>query len=188
MDKKKTISRSSKVSKTTKTNKTTKTKLTTWGWIWRLFVSLAIPLAVGGISALISGDLMSKFGEFNQPPLAPPAWLFPVAWTILYILMGIACFLVWIRPADKQITMSAKRFFFVVYGIQLVFNFFWSIFFFNLTWHLFAFFWLLVMWIMIIALVVWGFKNRRAVAWVLMPYLLWTTFAAYLNIMIAILN
>lgn len=171
-----------------KTSTTHKPKLTTWGWIWRLVVSLAIPLAVGGLSALLAGDSMAAFGSFNQPPLAPPAWLFPVAWTILYILMGVACFLVWIRPVDKQVTAKEKTFFFVVYGVQLIFNFFWSIFFFNFGWHWFAFVWLIALWAMILALVIWGGKNQRAVMWLLLPYLLWVTFAGYLNLMIAILN
>lgn len=171
-----------------KTRGTNKNKLTTWGWVWRLLVSLAVPLVVGGISALIAGDSMAAFGAFNQPPLAPPAWLFPVAWTILYILMGLACFFVWVRPTNKQLTMKQKTIFFVVYGLQLVFNFLWSIFFFNLVWHLFAFIWLIVLWAMILFLVIWSGKKVRIAMWLLLPYLLWCTFAGYLNIMIAILN
>lgn len=176
------------MNKNRKTTKTKQPKLTTWGWIWRLLVSLAIPLAVGGAAALLAGDSMATFDTFNKPPLAPPAWLFPVAWTILYILMGVACFLVWTQATNKQFTAKMKTIFFVVYGLQLAFNFFWSIFFFNLSWHLFAFFWLIALWLMILALLIWGFKNRRAVMWVLLPYILWVTFAGYLNIMIAILN
>lgn len=171
-----------------KTRKTSKQKLTTWGWIWRLLLSLIVPLAVGGLAALIAGNSMATFDTFNKPPLAPPSWLFPVAWTILYILMGVACFLVWTHPVNKQVTTKEKTMFFVVYGLQLAFNFFWSIFFFNLVWHLFAFIWLIALWIMILALLIWGFKNYRVVMWVLLPYLLWVTFAGYLNIMIAILN
>lgn len=170
------------------TRKSAKRRFTTWGWIWRFIVSVAIPLGVGGLSALISGDSMSKFGDLNQPPLSPPAWLFPVVWTILYILMGIACFLVWTRPADKQLTVRTKTSFFIVYGVQLVFNFFWSIFFFNLNWYWFAFIWLIILWAMILYLVIWRGKNLRAVMWLLLPYLLWVTFAGYLNVMIAILN
>lgn len=171
-----------------KTKPMGKHKLTAWGWIWRMMVSLVIPLVVGGIAALIAGDSMATFDTFNKPPLAPPAWLFPVAWTVLYILMGIACFLVWTRPANKQLTMKAKTTFFVIYGLQLAFNFFWSIFFFNLAWHLFAFIWLIALWAMILALLIWSGKKLRAAMWVLLPYLLWVTFAGYLNIMIAILN
>lgn len=175
-----------KGTKITKSNR--KAKLTTWGWIWRLLVSLAIPLAVGGAAALIAGDSMATFDSFAKPPLAPPAWLFPVAWTALYILMGVACYSVWVHRTDREVTAGEKTFFFVVYGVQLVFNFLWSIFFFNLGWHLFAFIWLIVLWLMIFALVIWGLKNRRTVMWLLLPYLLWCTFAGYLNIMIAILN
>lgn len=172
----------------TRSKTTKKRKLTTWGWVWRLIVSLAIPLAVGGLAALITNNAMETFGAFKQPPLSPPAWLFPVVWTVLYILMGIACFLVWIHPTDKQSAMSEKTRFFAVYGVQLVFNFFWSIFFFSLGWHLFAFIWLILLWAMILYLVIWGGKNHRAVMWLLLPYLLWVTFAGYLNIMIAVLN
>lgn len=172
----------------TKSKTRSKNRLTTWGWIWRLAVSVVIPLAVGGLAALIAGDAMKEFNNFKQPPLAPPAWLFPVAWTILYILMGIACFLVWISLISKRLTAKEKTLFFIIYGVQLAFNFFWSIFFFNLEWHLFAFFWLIALWAMILSLVIWGGKNHRAVMLLLLPYLLWVTFAGYLNIMIAILN
>lgn len=175
-------------SQTRTRTKSKNTKLTAWGYIWRLAVSIMIPLAVGGLSALITGDAMSAFGNLKQPPLAPPAWLFPVAWTILYILMGVACFLVWIRATDRQVTVKEKTTFFVIYGIQLVFNFFWSIVFFNLGWHWFAFIWLIILWLMILALVIWGFRNQRPVMWLLLPYLLWVAFAGYLNLMIAILN
>lgn len=171
-----------------KRTKKSKVKLTTWGWIWRALVSIAIPLAVGGLAAFIAGDAMATFNNFNQPPLAPPAWLFPVAWTILYILMGIACFIVWIRSINNQVPKNAQKFFFIVYGLQLAFNFFWSIIFFNLGWHLFAFIWLIALWAMILTLIIWTYRNCRTAMWFLLPYLLWVTFAGYLNIMIAILN
>lgn len=171
-----------------KTRKTSKTKSNSLWWVWKLIISIIIPLAVGGLSALIAGDLMASFGAMNQPPLSPPAWLFPVAWTVLYTLMGIACYLVWNHPTDKKITKKEKTVFYSVYGLQLVFNFFWSIFFFNFSQYWFAFVWLIILWIMILVLVIWGGKNYRAVMWCLTPYVLWVTFAGYLNIMIAILN
>ena len=65
-------------------------KLTTWGKIWRIAVAVVVPLAVGGVSAVLTMDAMKKFGQFNQPPLAPPSILFPIVWSILYVLMGIS--------------------------------------------------------------------------------------------------
>lgn len=171
-----------------KRTKSSKSQAASKGWVWKLIISLVVPLAVGGIAALIAGNAMEVFGQFNQPLLAPPAWLFPVAWTILYILMGLACFFVWIHPTDRYVTAGEKSFFFTVYGVQLVFNFLWSIFFFNCGWHLFAFIWLIALWLMVLALVIWSGKNVRTSMWLLLPYILWITFAGYLNIMIAILN
>ena len=149
---------------------------------------ILLPLILGLISSALTGDAMMSFGELNQPPLAPPAWLFPVAWTALYILMGVASYLIFrtkpITPAEK----SLKRAELVVYFTQLAFNFFWTIFFFRLELRFFAFGWLIAMWFMILTLIVMAFKNCKAAAWCLLPYLLWCTFAAYLNIMVAILN
>ena len=107
-------------------------------------VAVLIPLAVGGLSALISRGGMETFSMIQKPPLTPPAIVFPIAWTILYILMGIASYFVFV--SDSPLKDSALR----VYGIQLVFNFFWSIFFFNFGAYLFSFFWLLAMWLIII--------------------------------------
>lgn len=174
---------------TRKTQKKTVKKLTTWGYIWRLMVALAIPLAVGGLSGLIAGDAMTSFGDLEKPLLAPPAWLFPVAWTILYLLMGLASFLIWVKPYNKAFPKGMKKCFAVIYVVQLIFNFLWSIIFFNGDLYWFAFGWLVALWLMILALVVWCGKVRSMGAmWALMPYLLWVTFAGYLNLMIAILN
>lgn len=147
------------------------------------------PLVVGGVSALLTMNAMTAFGEMEQPPLAPPAWLFPVAWTILYILMGLASYLIFMgglngAKRDKKIATAAL----VVYGVQLAFNFVWSLLFFNLEWYWFAFGWLIAMWVMIIVLMVLAGKVSKGAVWCLVPYILWCTFAAYLNIGIAILN
>ena len=85
-----------------------------------LLKCIAIPLLVGGLSAFISGGGMQTFGMLTQPPLSPPGWLFPVIWTILYILMGIASWLVWTSGANKQDIYYAI----MVYGRQLFVNFF----------------------------------------------------------------
>lgn len=146
------------------------------------------PLVVGVIASILTGDAMMSFGALKQPPLAPPAWLFPVAWTILYLLMGVASYLIYrLRPSDKAGKLLRKQEL-VLYFMQLVFNFMWTILFFRLEVRYFAFGWLLLMWLMILVLIVLTFRNQKAAAWCLIPYILWCTFAAYLNIMIAVLN
>ena len=112
----------------------------------RLLISIAIPLAVGGLSALFTAGNMDLYTKINQPALAPPSWVFPVVWTILYVLMGIALYLVVITK-----TREDKRPAIVSFGVQLFFNFFWSLIFFNARAFLFAFVWLIFLWISIIA-------------------------------------
>ena len=149
---------------------------------------ILFPLCIGLISSAITGDAMMNFGTLKQPPLAPPAWLFPVAWTILYLMMGTASYLIYrfkpTTPAEKSLKTTEL----ILYSAQLAFNFCWTIFFFRLELRFFAFGWLIAMWLMILVLIIMAFKNCKAAAWCLLPYLLWCTFAAYLNIMVAILN
>ena len=100
---------------------------------WKnLITAVAIPLAVGGLSAWITKDGMKAFETVNQPPLTPPMWLFPVVWSILFVLMGIASYLVVLQKGEDTKALT-------LYTVQLIFNFFWSIWFFNLGWYLFAF-------------------------------------------------
>ncbi len=160
-------------------NKSTK-KLTTWGKIWRITLAIAIPLGGGVIIALLTQNTMSKFGAFNQPPLAPPAILFPIAWTILYTLMGLASYFIW-RTGKGKIAL-------ILYAIQLAFNFIWTPLFFALDQFWLAFVWLLIMWAIILALMIKTFKISKPAFYMLLPYILWCTFAAYLNCGIAILN
>lgn len=166
-----------------------KKDIKTIGKVWRIWLAIAIPLLGGLLISLLTINAMGQFNSMEQPPLAPPAWLFPIAWTILYILMGLASYFIWHaghlgkKPA-KKIAKTALW----LYGIQLVFNFAWTIIFFNLGWYWFAFGWLIVMWILEIAVLLLGRKITRAACWCLLPYLLWTTFAAYLNFAIALLN
>ena len=180
--------KSAKKTISTKRTVTVKQKISAWGNFWRFMLCIAVPLVVGGLSAFLTQGNMSKFGEFNQPPLSPPAWLFPVAWTALYALMGIASFLIWrsgVMTKSKKSWANGALF---LYGLQLVFNFCWSPIFFNLEWFWFAFGWLVVMWLLIIVLIGNTKKLSCAAFWLLMPYVLWTTFAAYLNCAIALLN
>lgn len=150
---------------------------------WKpLLISILIPLAVGGISALITGGGMADFALLNKPPLSPPGWLFPVVWTILYILMGIASYIVW-DSKDKSKDFALK-----VYALQLFFNLFWSYIFFNMQNYLFAFIWLLILWVLIIITAVLFYRINKTAGYLFIPYIIWVTFAAYLNLAIYLLN
>lgn len=149
-----------------------------------LILCIAIPLLVGVVSALLSGGGMEVFASVNKPPLAPPAWLFPVAWTILYTLMGISSYLVLTSEASTEAIQEAMN----IYSLQLLVNFLWPTFFFNFKWYLFAFFWLVLLWLLVL-LMIWKFKDISKLAALLnIPYLLWLTFAGYLNFSIWLLN
>lgn len=150
----------------------------------RLVICLAIPLVVGGAAGLLTMNSMEAFEALNQPPLSPPGWLFPVVWTVLYVLMGIASYLVSVSDAPHEEKARALW----TYGIQLAFNFLWPIAFFNLKWYLFAFLWLVILWILILITALRFGRIRKPAGYLLVPYLLWVAFAGYLNLGIYLLN
>ena len=150
----------------------------------QLLICIAIPLAVGGVSAWLSRESMNAFAVFDKPPLSPPGWLFPVVWTLLYVLMGLASYLVLTSAKPQQTINRALR----LYGIQLGVNFFWSIFFFNLSLFLFSFLWLILLWLLILATIVRFYQISQKAGRLMLPYLLWVTFAGYLNLGIYLLN
>ena len=152
---------------------------------WKTLIgAIVLPLITGFISFLLTMGGMKKMGELNQPPLSPPSWLFPIVWTILYIVMGVASYLVIIHSDnEKLLTKSLK-----VYLIQLFFNFMWSIFFFALELYTFAFLWLIVLFALISVTAVRFYKIDPRSAYLLIPYLVWVAFAGYLNLGVAILN
>ena len=152
---------------------------------WKtLLICIAIPLAVGIISGIITRSAMDDFSALDQPPLSPPGWLFPVVWTILYVLMGISLYLIVTSGAPQRRLSTA----FSLFGIQLFFNFMWSILFFNFGLYYFSFAWLLVLWVLIAlcGISFYGIDKRAGYLWI--PYFLWVTFAGYLNLGVAILN
>lgn len=152
---------------------------------WKtLLKSIAIPLVTGGISALISMGGMKKFDTVNKPSFTPPMAVFPIAWTILYILMGIAFYLVITSNTSAIKLSNAVK----LYGAQLAFNFFWSIWFFSFSLYWFAFFWLVILWVLIILTIISFYKISKPAAYLMIPYLLWVTFAAILNFSIALMN
>lgn len=144
----------------------------------------AIPLLVGIVAGLLTRGSMDAFAQLNKPPLSPPGILFPIVWTILYTLMGIASYLVYTSGATKEEVNNAL----LIYFLQLAVNFFWSIFFFNFEWYIFSFFWLVLLWVLIFYTIRLFYPISRTAAYLLIPYLLWVTFAGYLNLGIAALN
>lgn len=157
--------------------------------IFKMFVAIVIPLAVGFLSSFITKDAMMSFNAMKKPPLAPPGILFPIAWTILYILMGISSYIIYVYDAKNDTTsLSIKNKCLSLYFIQLVFNFLWSVIFFKFKLYIFAFAWLVILWMLVFKLIIESKKISKIASYLLIPYLAWMTFAGYLNIGIAVLN
>ena len=149
-----------------------------------LLLCLALPLAVGLLASLLTLGGMRDYGEMLRPPLSPPGWVFPVAWTVLYLLMGLASWLVTGAAATEDMKQMALS----LYAVSLAANFLWPLLFFGLGRYFLALLWLLVL--LLLVVLTWRqFRrlDRRAGA-LLVPYILWLCFAAYLNLGAAILN
>lgn len=150
---------------------------------WKtLLISLLISLGTGGLSAALTASSMEKYKTMYKPPLAPPGWLFPIVWTILFILMGIAAYIIYETEADTELKKDA----FVYYGAQLIVNAAWTVIFFRFHAFIFAFAWLLLLWYLIVMTIRSFWKINKKAGILLLPYIIWVTFAAYLNLAIAI--
>ena len=152
---------------------------------WKtLLPCLLIPLLAGGLGALLAGGFGDSYSAMYKPLLSPPGWVFPVVWTALYLLMGYASYLVLTSEASEPRRRRALT----VYGVQLGINLLWPLLFFRLGWYGFAFVWLLALILAAIACtVLFRYIEKRA-GDLLVPYLVWLFFAAYLNLGVAILN
>lgn len=149
---------------------------------WKtLIFCIALPLFVGVLASLISRENMATFDMVIKPKLSPPALLFPAVWTILYVLMGVSSYIV--LTSHENINSAIK-----FYILQLIFNFFWTIWFFNFQLYWFSFFWLVVLWGLILITIFKFYQISKTAAYLMLPYLIWVTFAGYLNLSIAILN
>lgn len=150
---------------------------------WKeLIFSIGISLGVGAVSGYVTKNSMSIYNELVKPPLTPPGWIFPVVWTILFVLMGISAYLIYISDSKEKVQALQ------IYAIQLMLNFIWSLVFFNMQAYLLAFVILILLWISIMAMIK-TFSEINPIAGKLqVPYLLWVTFAGYLNFAIYFLN
>lgn len=145
-----------------------------------LFISLLISLGTGAISALLTPNVSEQYQTLYQPPLAPPGWLFPIVWTILFILMGVAAYLVYMSDSpDKDIALR-------LYLIQLAVNVGWSVIFFRLNAYLLAFTWLLLLFFLVYLTTKEFYKINKTAGYLLIPYLLWIIYAGYINLAIAV--
>lgn len=153
--------------------------------IVRLVVSVALPLAVGGVASFFTASSVSTwFKSLNKPFFNPPAWLFGPVWTTLYIMMGIAFFIIWDSKAKDIIKQRAMK----IYFIQLFFNFTWSFVFFYAQQPGWAVVNIVLLWLLIALTIFWFSRISKAAAWLLVPYILWVTFATALNYAIWQLN
>lgn len=143
-------------------------------------IILFLPIAAGGLSALLSGDMSMTY--YRMPPLSPPHWLFPVVWTILYIMIGVAS-LLFMRDTDFKFGDTARFFY---YGLML--NFVWPIIFFRFKMFTAAVVILILMIILSVAAAKGFFDKNKLAGWLMVPYIAWLLFALYLNIGVAVLN
>ena len=146
--------------------------------VFPLLIAVLIPILVGLSSAYLTGDDMTVYETMNRPALAPPGWVFPVAWTVLYIMMGLASYFVFVSETDAETKKKAL----VLYGVQLLMNFCWSTLFFTFSRYLIALIWLLGMWLVILICMIRFYRIHRAAGLMMTALFLWTTFAAYLNL------
>lgn len=145
---------------------------------------ILFPLAIGAIASFLTQESMMYYNVLIKPPLAPPAILFPIVWTILYLLMGIALYLVVREGYEKPYVKDAINFFL----IYLALNFLWPIVFFNFQAPFFAFLLLVAMWLFLGISAAKFYRINHASGWLLIPVLIWTTFAGYLNLSVWLLN
>jgi len=151
----------------------------------KLFISILIPLLIGAVSAYFTtSGVNGWYANANKPWFNPPNWIFAPVWTTLYVLMGIALFLVWRSDAVAGIKQTAIA----LFAVQLTLNFFWSIIFFKLQQPGWAFAEIILMWVMILLTIFWFGKISATAAWLLVPYICWVSFASVLNYSIWRLN
>ena len=150
-------------------------------WTYGIFIGLT--LAVGMLSGFLTKEGMEQVSKLPQSVLTPPSWVFPVVWSILYTLMAIGAAKIWMSPESEERSRGLW-----LYLFQLIFNFFWSLFYFNMQAFGFSLLWLIALWILILLMILSWRKTDKLAAWIQIPYLIWVAFAGYLNFVMWRLN
>lgn len=151
--------------------------MTTPQKIGAFLLSLIIPLAVGGISGFFTvSAIPGWYQTIQKPSWNPPSWVFGPVWTTLYVLMGIAMYLIWTQPRTEQRQRALY-----LNAAQLILNFFWSLIFFNLHAIGWALIEIIILWVVIVQTMFAYDRVYKPAAWLLLPYIVWVTFATILN-------
>ncbi len=152
--------------------------------IIKLVISLIITVGLGSLGGIFTiSEIPNWYAGLQKPSFNPPNWLFGPVWTLLYILMGISVYLIWKQPVSTERNIGL-----MLFALQFVLNFCWSIIFFKqhqLGWALVE---IIVMWIFILLTIIWFGKMSSVASWLLVPYISWVSFAAILNAAIWKLN
>ena len=143
---------------------------------WTYAIAIAIPEAVGALAGFLTRDGVEVFRQLPQSALTPPGFVFPIVWTALSALMGVGLARIWMAPDSEERTRSLSLFLF-----QLIFNFFWSFFFFNMQAFGFSLLWIIALWVLIGMMILSFYRVDKPAAWLQVPYFLWVTFATYLT-------
>jgi tryptophan-rich sensory protein len=149
-----------------------------------LIISIIIAEGVGLLSAFLGMSNSEAYMEFNKPSFSPPSWVFPVVWTILFLLMAIAAYRIWLRGKQGENVTKALT----LYAIQLILNFLWTIIFFRFQLYGLAFLELLLLLVFIVMTAFEFNKFDKLAAYLMIPYILWVSFAGVLNYAIWMLN
>lgn len=151
----------------------------------KLIIAVAIPLTVGGLSGFATSQgVASWYPTLTKPSFNPPSWVFGPVWTALYIMMGVAAYLVW----RQGLAAPGVKLALIAFAVQLALNGLWSILFFGMQSLGWAFAEIIVLWLALLAAVVLFWRVAQVAGWLLIPYLAWVSFAAVLNGSIWMLN
>lgn len=151
----------------------------------KLVISILIPLLTGSIAGFFTTTgVKGWYATAVKPSFNPPNWIFAPVWTVLYVLMGIAFYLIWKQEANKLTKQTA----YILFAVQLLLNFCWSFIFFSLHQTGWALVEIIVMWLAILFTILWFAKISVPAAWLLVPYISWVSFATVLNFYIWKLN